>query len=213
MVRIYVTKNNIQLDVDTLTHIISTLPLSMQNRANSIVPWQSRQAYIFGRLIVLEMLQEFSIDDDLSGMNYSNYDRPYFNGKIDFNISHSNDFVVCIASDECKVGIDIEKIKTLDVGSFREEFNILEWQSISEGVTRHDYNYFYQLWTQKEATLKAHGTGLSIPLKDVILREDHSLINKQVWYLYPIQISEDYATNIAVSKIISIPITKELLFL
>jgi len=79
-------------------------------------------------------------------------------GKIDFNISHTEEYLLAGFGLNCSVGVDIEK--------FRERTN---WLAVGEKVfTRNEMNSlrtlelkcFSQLWSLKEALLKAHAGGV-----------------------------------------------------
>ncbi len=72
---------------------------------------------------------------------------------IDFNISHSNHFVVCAISTNCKIGIDIEQIKPTSLFDFKDRFSEEEWKIIL--TSDNTYFWFYYYWTAKEAAIKA----------------------------------------------------------
>tara|TARA_B100001123_G_scaffold406656_1_gene498140 strand:- start:5411 stop:5797 length:387 start_codon:yes stop_codon:yes gene_type:complete len=81
---------------------------------------------------------------------------------MEFNLSHC-DGLVCLVFDNGPIGIDVEKVRPLK-----------DLPDVCDQVfTKKDQNYifmteeaetqlekFYQLWTCKEAELKANGTGL-----------------------------------------------------
>ena len=95
---------------------------------------------------------------------YSKYGKPYLSEKVQyagkrlhFNVSHSNDCILFAFGYE-ELGIDIELITSdLDVQAVsRRVFSAEE----SELIAHLDSPYimFYELWTRKEAYLKAIGT-------------------------------------------------------
>ena len=75
-----------------------------------------------------------------------------------FNISHSGDYVILAISD-CELGADIEKIAPYNPKVANRCFtaNEKEWLNQSPCDER-----FYQLWTGKEAVMKATGKGFSM---------------------------------------------------
>lgn len=79
------------------------------------------------------------------------------NKKIDFNISHSNEWVVGTIA-EFRVGIDIEDIKNIRNNS------ILRFFSVDETEYCKDAKDICKIWTLKESYLKCIGIGISIPL-------------------------------------------------
>ncbi|WP_206911855.1 4'-phosphopantetheinyl transferase [Enterococcus sp. DIV0840] len=81
-----------------------------------------------------------------------------------FNLSHSGDYVCCSLSSS-PVGVDIEKMETLDIESIASYFSIHEKKYICSKDTEQEHlDAFYSLWTLKEAFSKYIGSGLSIPL-------------------------------------------------
>lgn len=80
-----------------------------------------------------------------------------------FNVSHSGDWVVCVFADHL-VGIDIERIKSIEYSIAERFFAPTEFGDLMGKPGDQKLTYFYQLWTLKESYIKAVGRGLSIPL-------------------------------------------------
>lgn len=93
--------------------------------------------------------------------------KPYIDGNIYFNISHSEGTVAVIIADS-EAGIDIEKIKTPDYRTARvfctenEKSYIFSAETEAEKQKR-----YYTIWTLKESYIKCTGEGLSESLKSV----------------------------------------------
>lgn len=103
---------------------------------------------------------------------YNEKGKPYAKGlPVHFNISHSGDIAVCAVS-ESEIGIDIEKIRSVNPrisDKFAtEEEN--EYISTSE-------NGFFEIWTLKEAYFKCIGTGLDANIKNVSFEIFENKIN------------------------------------
>lgn len=89
-----------------------------------------------------------------------------------FNLSHSGNYVSCIV-DEKECGIDIEPISVLDVNIAKDYFHEDEYSRILSFENSSDAaNYFYFLWTIKEAYLKTLGLGLSKQLSSFYVGKD-----------------------------------------
>lgn len=95
--------------------------------------------------------------------------KPYVNNlNIYFNISHSNGLVVC-AVDHNPIGIDIEKIKPINLSIMNYFFKKNEKNYVLNGPTldftkNNEYNVFcrfFEIWTAKEACLKFSGLRIS----------------------------------------------------
>ncbi len=109
-----------------------------------------------------------------------NYHRPYFllsPFKIDFNISHSGDWVVLAhKKGNNKIGIDIEYIdKAIDFATLKPiTFSKIEQSYIVCPFT------FFTLWAKKEALIKTVGKGF---LDDMYLHTELDASHQQ-WYSY-----------------------------
>lgn len=83
-----------------------------------------------------------------------------------FNLSHTNGLSLLAVCRDSPVGIDVEAVRRMNdwrdiAQSHFSQSEIAELQ----GTTEFDQqNAFFRCWTRKEAFLKAHGRGLSIPL-------------------------------------------------
>jgi 4'-phosphopantetheinyl transferase len=123
---------------------------------------------------------------------------------LEFNLSHSGDLVAYAISDR-PVGIDIERIRSMDLSGIIQRFftpsEFVAWQKLPPADQE---LAFFQTWTVKEAYLKAIGTGLHTPLSEVEVSMD--LENPKIlqapssknWQLYPIQNVHTTITNVGV---------------
>lgn len=87
---------------------------------------------------------------------------------LSFNLSHTNDLSVLAVTLDHDIGVDVEyltrKVDILNLA--RRYFSTLEVEEL-EALQTHEFNQrFFDLWTLKEAYIKACGMGLAIPLKD-----------------------------------------------
>lgn len=81
-----------------------------------------------------------------------------------FNLTHSDALAAVAVSPGVAVGVDIERIKPLEGTGLENALSPGEQKALAAlgGSERRDA--FYRCWTRKEALLKAHGGGLSVPL-------------------------------------------------
>lgn len=129
--------------------------------------------------------------------------KPYAKGlPVEFNISHSGDMVVC-AVDDKTIGIDIEKIRPIDL-KVAKRICTEEEQIYLFGRTPTDQDFiytsdheiltrFFKLWTAKEAYCKLKGNGIGMLQSTV---GDHSV--RMTHYMdagYMICIAEKYCNT------------------
>ncbi|MGQ8873214.1 4'-phosphopantetheinyl transferase family protein [Paenibacillus sp. TSA_86.1] len=83
---------------------------------------------------------------------------------VQFNVSHSGDWVALIAGSEDELGVDVEKIAPIDLQIAERFFSSSECQFLAGKPEEMQQETFYRLWTLKESYIKAVGMGLSMPL-------------------------------------------------
>lgn len=124
-------------------------------------------------------------------MKYTKYNKPYFEDEIiKFNISHSDQIVVCALSNEYEVGIDIEMIADFDFDIFKCQMTENEQLAVKQSDSPKDA--FFDYWAQKEAVIKAHGSGLAVPLKSFEILDHMTQIDHQNFYLKEVKIDKKY---------------------
>ena len=112
---------------------------------------------------------------------YNEHGKPYIEGGPYFSISHCKEGIAVVIDDQ-PVGIDIETIRHADEELIQRTMNEEEQKQI-----RTDRD-FIRFWTQKEAVVKAQGTGIeSFDQLQNILTEPHQIqtIEKEN-YIYSI---------------------------
>ncbi len=96
---------------------------------------------------------------------------PASDPQLYFNLSHSADLGLVLLARERQVGVDVERIRP--VQSLRRltirYFAPQEQRAILAAPPGEQVRLFFHCWTQKEAVLKAIGTGLIFPLDQVCL--------------------------------------------
>ncbi|MFN3695212.1 MAG: 4'-phosphopantetheinyl transferase family protein, partial [Ignavibacterium sp.] len=143
------------------------------NRQNSIITYYFRRKILSQYLIIEPSEIEFS---------YNAYGKPLISepqrSGIHFNYSHSDDFLIFAVSKNIEVGIDIELVKDLPdlIDLAKNYFSDSEFQhfhSLENKIDR--INFFYKIWTRKEALLKAAGIGITDDLKSINLMTENNL--------------------------------------
>jgi len=182
---------------------MSLLPEREQNKVKAFRRWEDATASLIGKALLIKGLsalgyQQFQLHD----LQYSSYNRPFLAGGLDFNISHSGNYVVCAISGHCRVGIDIEKIQTQDLDPFNYTLNMAELNNVLASAT--PYELFYNIWTKKEAITKADGRGLGLNLDRIDTTAGNVFLDGMVWYTQRVDISANYAVNVAFNNNLSI---------
>ncbi|MBB6714148.1 4'-phosphopantetheinyl transferase family protein [Clostridium gasigenes] len=137
------------------------------------------QTIVADILIRDQLIKKFNIRNENISFNKNTYGKPYVEKiqNFNFNISHSGEFVV-VAISEHEIGIDIEKINSIEYFDIaknffsNEEVRYIICPNEQESLER-----FYEVWTLKEAYIKFNGKGLSIPLNSftIFFDKDNSI--------------------------------------
>ncbi len=146
---------------------------------------------------------------------YTTQGKPFLlnsTSEIHFNISHSGGFMVAAVCLNSPIGVDIEKrdprFRAMEIAerffcdSEREQIARLDGDARLEA--------FFQIWTAKEAILKATGRGFGLeltkvevalsPLRVVALDEGER-IRSENWHLIALQPVEEYCGTLAVAAL------------
>ncbi len=184
-----------ELDDEFFNYYLKSLPNSTQSQVLKFKKWDDRQRALFSKLLLVNGLNIIGINSyTIDEIKFTIYKRPYFDNDIDFNISHSGQYIVCGISFDHKIGIDIEEIKEIPLGDFKNEFSQKEMKAIMKADN--SMSAFYALWTQKEAFLKAIGTGLFFPLNKIEIDNQKIKWNKQNWFLTEIILDDKYISHL-----------------
>jgi 4'-phosphopantetheinyl transferase len=165
---------------------------------------KDRVAALAGQLLIHFALRSTGLPEGAClQIRRTPYGRPYLDESIDFNISHSGEYVVCCVGSASRVGIDIEEMRDIAFQDFEEVMNQAEWDRIKSSPKPQET--FFQYWTKKESIIKADGRGLSVPLTAFEwMRDDVVLLDHRTWYLHPLAIDSRYAAHLAVDHDVQI---------
>lgn len=184
------------LEKEQFQSYLAQLPVDLQQKVNRYLQPRDGEVCLLGKLLLIEGLHRFGFDGHelIHQLYYSNYGRPYLTAPVDFNISHSGDYVLCAFSRHCRIGIDIEKIQPLKLANFRRQMTDAEWNQVNAAAN--PLRAFYDYWTRKEAAIKAIGHGLSLPLDQVVLGDGQVAMEGTAWPLYEVHLSPDYVCHL-----------------
>jgi len=134
-----------------------------------------------------------------------NHDHPVY-----FNLSHSHDFAALAISCHSEIGIDVEYLKSKPHWEkiAKRFFTKTEVSYLLDQPKENQESFFFQIWTRKEAYIKAIGTGLSTSLSsfDVTasktIKPLNSTKSNASWYLQDLDLSTKYKGTVALNTTI-----------
>ena len=185
-----------RLSEGALNNCLSTLPAFLGEKILRYRRWEDRQAVLVGKLLLREVLAKRGYAPDcLERLRFDSYGRPHLEENVDFNISHSGEFVLCAVASGGRVGVDVERVRDLDISQFHKYFSAESWQEITASENRPQS--FFDHWTMRESVIKADGRGLSIPLKKLHVEEGAVALDGKNWFLKKLDLAPGYSCHLA----------------
>jgi 4'-phosphopantetheinyl transferase len=154
----------------------STLSLDERERCDRLVFERDRRDFAAAHALLRDALSHhgrLSPGDWKFGVEAGG--KPYLadQSELQFNIAHTRGLVVCALSLSGPIGVDVESIPyERDIDAISESY--FAPAELADLRARHDVAsrsaHFTELWTSKEAYLKALGAGLRRPLDEIAFR-------------------------------------------
>lgn len=131
---------------------------------------------------------------------YTENGKPHVTGsEVEFNVSHSGDWVVLAFGRDRSIGIDIEQIKReMDVKAIAARYfsaQEMDWMEKADDP----HAVFFQLWARKEAYVKACGSTLFTELKRVSVPIEDGA-EKDGWLFHYLEAGSKYAAAVVTDQ-------------
>ena len=141
-----------------------------QTRAARFVFDHDQERFVIARGALRTVLGHYlSAPPATIGFNYGPHGKPSVQEcALEFNLSHAADWAYLAISESAPVGIDVERLRPpsrhgwLDLA--RRFFSASEVAELTAMAPDKQTEAFFACWTRKEAYIKLHGRGLSLPL-------------------------------------------------
>lgn len=115
------------------------------------------------------------------------YGKPFLPQWKYFNLSHSGSEIVLAVSD-APIGIDIEQCMAIDYNSFSGQLHPYELDHIR--FSNDPPRTFFDIWTRKEALLKASGQGLTDTMNTLDCSPSSVDYQNRCWHFYPVSLDD-----------------------
>lgn len=133
---------------------------------------------LVSEILVRYTLEKAGLKNETVTIKTNGYGKPSTGIEgVHFNVSHSGSWVICVADKE-EVGVDVEKLHSIDKGIPERYFTSIENKMLFRCCSEDDWlNLFFKIWVLKESYIKAIGMGLSCALDSftVIPKIDNSV--------------------------------------
>ncbi len=175
----------------------SWLSMAEQARANRFIREQDKQSYVMSHAMLRHTLAQYlACDPGAVVIEIDKYGKPYLpdSKNLYFNLSHSKQRALVAVSQNHEVGVDVEyKSQKPDLLAIAERFFTYE-EYIYIKYHQDQVLAFYQIWTAKEAYVKAQGQGLAYGLSKFCVVDSDDKIKSWVdsWQLHMFTLGDDY---------------------
>ncbi|MBW2734665.1 MAG: 4'-phosphopantetheinyl transferase superfamily protein [Deltaproteobacteria bacterium] len=160
------------LDEARVTQMLEALPKGEQARHAQFVVRRPKREYILTRTLVRRVLSRYThVLPSAWRFTANEFGRPaiatpHVLAGLDFNVSHTGGMIVCLVGQHLEFGVDVEDRqrarRTVDIAE--RFFSPREARALRSLPDHAQGDRFMELWTLKEAYIKARGMGLRIPL-------------------------------------------------
>ncbi|MEM7554807.1 MAG: 4'-phosphopantetheinyl transferase superfamily protein [Cyanobacteria bacterium P01_A01_bin.84] len=166
--RAHVWRANLDLPTTEIERLAAVLSVDEIARANKFHLIEHRRRFIAARAILRQLLGNYlRISPERIEFEYGNCGKPQLaasmgDNSLQFNVSHSQEYALYGFTNHHLIGVDLEYLREMEniTELAKRFFAHREFQLIADFTGREQLAAFYQLWTAKEAYLKAMQRGL-----------------------------------------------------
>ena len=216
---VHVWAASLQVTSERLQSLASLLSPDEQARAARFHFPLHRNRFIAGRGMLRSLLGTYlGLEPQTLAFCYGPNGKPTLSGstqpaELSFNVAHAEDLLLIAVTPNAALGVDVERVREL---SDAEElvarfFSPNECSRFRQLPAEQKPAAFYNLWTRKEAWLKATGEGIGHLLNQVevsflpaeparLLRLPDKFVNRTFWSLYELTPNSGYAAALAIGR-------------
>ncbi|MBW4473474.1 MAG: 4'-phosphopantetheinyl transferase superfamily protein [Stenomitos rutilans HA7619-LM2] len=184
-IEIHIWQASLAVSSDEREQFVQTLSVDEQRRASRFRFARDAHRFIVSRGILRALLGRYlQTPPDQIQFCYSDRGKPSLAypssaPELAFNLSHSDDLMVCAIARGCSVGIDLEAIRPVaNLADLTQRFFSPREHAVIHALPDDlRLRSFFQHWTCKEALLKATGDGLmSLSTIEVCIKDDKATL-------------------------------------
>lgn len=156
--------------------LLEELNAERKGRIMKFVKAEDRKRSLGAGLLLKEILPRHGASP--AGIRVGADGKPEVEG-IFFNLSHSDNIVICATSGK-EVGCDVEKIVKAPEGVAERFFHPNEAEYVKTGTGEERDHRFFRIWTMKESYIKmtGEGMGLSFDRFEFLLESDKTKVRR-----------------------------------
>ena len=214
---VHVWQGPLDRDEDQLRQLTSTLSPEELARAERFHFRIDRRRWVVGRGLLRRLLGAYlgARPADVR-LCYNSHGKPALTGESDrggvkFNVSHSGELMLLAVAQGRNVGVDVERVRPVpDARDLAARYFAPSEAAVLDRLPAPvRERAFFQCWTRKEAYVKAHGLGMTLPLDQFavtlgigesarLINTDHDPAQLGRWTLRDVSPRGDYVAALAV---------------
>ena len=193
----YLIENINKINFNEINTLYENLSTKDKKNIDKIIDKKKKKQTIIGKILLKELLKEnYKIDYDDITIRKNKNGKPYIKDKdIYYNISHSEDYVICVISDK-RIGVDIEKIRKLN----KNNIKFFATKKEQDYINEKDFNKrALRVYTLKEAYCKMLGKNMNIASKIEFDIKENTITHPNI-NIYTIADIKEYIISICEEK-------------
>jgi 4'-phosphopantetheinyl transferase len=207
MIELYAIQFKEQLPGELFDYLLQFVEKA--EKIKRFLKWEDSYRALYAELLIRYIIiSKLKIKNETISFSTNEYKKPFLDNVKDFhfNLSHSGNWIVC-ATDNQPIGIDVERIRTVDFKMAKRFFSQQESDELFQKDETKKNDFFFTLWTFKESYIKAIGKGLYLPLSSFTVKFIHEykigiiidgkLLNDIHLKMYPLD--KDYKLSVCAS--------------
>jgi 4'-phosphopantetheinyl transferase len=172
---------------------LSDLPAARRIQLQQWPDSNARRRSLVGSRLLREGLRLLGYTTEaLSGLHYAPHGKPGVSVPVSVSLSHTGGRTLCALSTSGPVGVDVERIGGQTAAGFAIYLSASEREWAGDDPGR-----FYDLWTRKEAVVKAAGTLGLVQVRDVRIDRDRAAFAGMGWHTASVPVDQGYSAHVA----------------
>ncbi len=202
MVTIYVHYFSEPLPTSVFEDYLLQLPDAMGKKIMRYRKWEDRHRSLLGKVMLRRGLDEHGLKDfDMKDLTYNKLQKPKLPGKVQFNISHAGNVVICAFNTAGVIGVDVEIIQPVVLEDFEFIFDADTFRQLRQA--RDQEGAFFEAWTIREAILKGSGNGITEDAKKIVYKDEIAKFKNQTWFIKPFPVPKQHIAHMATTTPVS----------
>lgn len=162
MNKVYIARTDELKDDILFGRLYNAVSRDRQEKTDKLIFRKDKMLSLAADALLKKALSDKGIKDFT--LEYGKNGKPYISDTdIYFNLSHSENTVMCAVSD-MEIGCDAEKVTDIDLEIAKRFFHRAEYEILAECTDTEKCDMFFRLWTLKESFVKSTGLGMELPM-------------------------------------------------